>query len=93
MLHAQVPAVDPFDALAGRLPSTDPVVPKQPAYTGPEVKEVHYGHFVHLCVGACVCMCECTERVSDCIMLWHGSAVSNHVCCMYHSMASPLRRP
>nr|XP_020503607.1 calpastatin isoform X19 [Labrus bergylta] len=35
----EAPAVDPFDALASILPSADPVVPKQPVYTGPEVKE------------------------------------------------------
>ncbi|XP_069568326.1 calpastatin isoform X3 [Brachyistius frenatus] len=33
------PAVDPFDALASILPSTDPIGPQQPVYTGPEVKE------------------------------------------------------
>ncbi|KAI4901487.1 hypothetical protein NFI96_012298 [Prochilodus magdalenae] len=36
---AAAPAVDPFDALAGSLPSSDPVAPKAPQYTGPEVKE------------------------------------------------------
>uniref|UniRef100_UPI0037E95FD7 calpastatin isoform X3 n=1 Tax=Semicossyphus pulcher TaxID=241346 RepID=UPI0037E95FD7 len=35
----QAPAVDPFDALASILPSADPLVPQQPVYTGPEVKE------------------------------------------------------
>ncbi|KAM7006233.1 calpastatin [Tautogolabrus adspersus] len=35
----EAPAVDPFDALASILPSADPIVPKQPVYTGPEVKE------------------------------------------------------
>ncbi|KAI3369492.1 hypothetical protein L3Q82_007708 [Scortum barcoo] len=30
---------DPFDALASKLPSADPVAPPQPVYTGPEVKE------------------------------------------------------
>ena len=40
LLFAQAPAVDPFDALAGSLPSSDPVAPKAPQYTGPEVKEV-----------------------------------------------------
>ncbi|XP_070695121.1 calpastatin isoform X3 [Pempheris klunzingeri] len=35
----EAPAVDPYDALASILPSTDPVVPPQPVYTGPEVKE------------------------------------------------------
>ncbi|XP_072238734.1 calpastatin isoform X2 [Leuresthes tenuis] len=35
----EAPAVDPFDALASILPSTDPVAPTQPVYTGPEVKE------------------------------------------------------
>ncbi|XP_061146318.1 calpastatin isoform X3 [Syngnathus typhle] len=34
----ETPAVDPFDALASILPSVDPV-PKQPIFTGPEVKE------------------------------------------------------
>ncbi|XP_026052325.1 calpastatin isoform X4 [Carassius auratus] len=31
--------VDPFDALSGTLPSSEPVAPKVPAFTGPEVKE------------------------------------------------------
>uniref|UniRef100_A0A8C2AUQ8 Calpastatin n=1 Tax=Cyprinus carpio TaxID=7962 RepID=A0A8C2AUQ8_CYPCA len=31
--------VDPFDALSGTLPSSKPVAPKVPAFTGPEVKE------------------------------------------------------
>ncbi|XP_016307256.1 calpastatin-like isoform X7 [Sinocyclocheilus anshuiensis] len=31
--------VDPFDALSGTLPSSQPVAPKVPAFTGPEVKE------------------------------------------------------
>ncbi|XP_016126698.1 calpastatin isoform X15 [Sinocyclocheilus grahami] len=31
--------VDPFDALSGTLPSSRPVAPKVPAFTGPEVKE------------------------------------------------------
>ncbi|XP_023283672.1 calpastatin isoform X13 [Seriola lalandi dorsalis] len=35
----EAPAVDPFDALASILPSADPVVPRQPVYTGPEVTE------------------------------------------------------
>ncbi|XP_040015179.1 calpastatin isoform X24 [Xiphias gladius] len=35
----EAPVVDPFDALANILPSTDPVAPPQPVYTGPEVKE------------------------------------------------------
>uniref|UniRef100_A0A3P8RT93 Calpastatin n=1 Tax=Amphiprion percula TaxID=161767 RepID=A0A3P8RT93_AMPPE len=35
----EAPAVDPFDALASSLPTTDPVVRPQPVYTGPEVKE------------------------------------------------------
>ncbi|XP_075316563.1 calpastatin isoform X5 [Odontesthes bonariensis] len=35
----KAPAVDPFDALASILPSTDSVAPSQPVYTGPEVKE------------------------------------------------------
>ncbi|XP_061688372.1 calpastatin isoform X5 [Syngnathoides biaculeatus] len=33
------PAADPFDALASILPPVDPLTPKQPTYTGPEVKE------------------------------------------------------
>ncbi|KAM3621440.1 uncharacterized protein V6R79_011136 [Siganus canaliculatus] len=33
--------VDPFDALAGTLPTDVPVTPPQPAYTGPEVTEHH----------------------------------------------------
>uniref|UniRef100_A0A673LPF9 Calpastatin n=1 Tax=Sinocyclocheilus rhinocerous TaxID=307959 RepID=A0A673LPF9_9TELE len=32
-------AKDPFDALSGTLPSSRPVAPKVPAFTGPEVKE------------------------------------------------------
>ncbi|XP_051536638.1 calpastatin-like isoform X6 [Myxocyprinus asiaticus] len=32
-------AGDPFDALAGTLPSSKPVAPKVPEYSGPEVKE------------------------------------------------------
>ncbi|XP_036444358.1 calpastatin isoform X12 [Colossoma macropomum] len=36
---APAPAVDPFDALAGSLPSSEPVAPKGPQYTGPEIKE------------------------------------------------------
>uniref|UniRef100_A0A8D3DKR8 Calpastatin n=1 Tax=Scophthalmus maximus TaxID=52904 RepID=A0A8D3DKR8_SCOMX len=35
----EAPPVDPFDALASILPSAEPVAPKQPVYTGPEVKE------------------------------------------------------
>ncbi|XP_029990654.1 calpastatin isoform X5 [Sphaeramia orbicularis] len=35
----EAPAVDPFEALAGSLPSTDPVKRPEPVYTGPEVKE------------------------------------------------------
>ncbi|XP_022600646.1 calpastatin isoform X16 [Seriola dumerili] len=35
----EAPAVDPFDALASILPSADPVMPRQPVYTGPEVTE------------------------------------------------------
>ncbi|XP_041836163.1 calpastatin isoform X6 [Melanotaenia boesemani] len=35
----EAPAVDPLDALASILPSSDPVTPSQPAYTGPEVIE------------------------------------------------------
>ncbi|XP_035009119.2 calpastatin isoform X33 [Hippoglossus stenolepis] len=35
----EAPAVDPFDALASILPSADSIVPQQPVYTGPEVKE------------------------------------------------------
>ncbi|XP_077049631.1 calpastatin isoform X13 [Siphateles boraxobius] len=31
--------VDPFDALSGTLPSSKPLAPKVPTYTGPEVKE------------------------------------------------------
>ncbi|XP_058615033.1 LOW QUALITY PROTEIN: calpastatin [Onychostoma macrolepis] len=31
--------VDPFDALSGTLPSSQPVAPKVPVFTGPEVKE------------------------------------------------------
>ncbi|XP_077459209.1 calpastatin isoform X4 [Stigmatopora argus] len=33
------PAVDPFDALASILPPVDPVTPREPIFTGPEVKE------------------------------------------------------
>ncbi|KAL7844135.1 hypothetical protein SRHO_G00226740 [Serrasalmus rhombeus] len=36
---APAPAVDPFDALAGSLPSSEPLAPKGPRYTGPEIKE------------------------------------------------------
>ncbi|KAL7854057.1 hypothetical protein AOLI_G00209010 [Acnodon oligacanthus] len=36
---APAPAVDPFDLLAGSLPSSEPVAPKGPRYTGPEIKE------------------------------------------------------
>uniref|UniRef100_A0A8B9LUB0 Calpastatin n=1 Tax=Astyanax mexicanus TaxID=7994 RepID=A0A8B9LUB0_ASTMX len=36
---AAAAAVDPFDALAGSLPSSEPLAPKPPKYTGPEVKE------------------------------------------------------
>ncbi|XDV38420.1 hypothetical protein PO909_007832, partial [Leuciscus waleckii] len=32
--------VDPFDALSGTLPSSEPLPPKVPTYTGPEVKEL-----------------------------------------------------
>ncbi|KAK7131427.1 hypothetical protein R3I94_016533 [Phoxinus phoxinus] len=32
--------VDPFDALSGTLPSSKPLAPKAPTYTGPEVKEL-----------------------------------------------------
>ncbi|XP_077429159.1 calpastatin isoform X12 [Vanacampus margaritifer] len=35
----ETPAVDPFDALASILPPVDPLTPKQPIFTGPEVKE------------------------------------------------------
>nr|XP_049590768.1 calpastatin isoform X17 [Syngnathus scovelli] len=35
----ETPAIDPFDALASILPPADPVTPKQPIFTGPEVKE------------------------------------------------------
>ncbi|XP_061919368.1 calpastatin isoform X3 [Entelurus aequoreus] len=35
----EAPALDPFDALASILPSVDPVAPKEPQFTGPEVKE------------------------------------------------------
>ncbi|XP_061642040.1 calpastatin isoform X16 [Phyllopteryx taeniolatus] len=35
----EAPPVDPFDALASILPPVDPVTPKQPIFTGPEVKE------------------------------------------------------
>ncbi|XP_041814600.1 calpastatin isoform X8 [Chelmon rostratus] len=35
----EAPAPDPFDALASILPSADAIAPKQPVYTGPEVKE------------------------------------------------------
>ncbi|XP_011473419.1 calpastatin isoform X23 [Oryzias latipes] len=35
----QAPAADPFDALASSLPTSDPVTPSQPSFTGPEVKE------------------------------------------------------
>lgn len=88
MLHVQAASEDPFDALASILPSADPVKPSQPVYTGPEVKEVHYKHIV--CV--CVVITFQTEHVWDCADLQHGSAVSNCVCCMYHSMTSPPRR-
>uniref|UniRef100_A0A8B9LKI2 Calpastatin n=1 Tax=Astyanax mexicanus TaxID=7994 RepID=A0A8B9LKI2_ASTMX len=37
--EAAAAAVDPFDALAGSLPSSEPLAPKPPKYTGPEVKE------------------------------------------------------
>lgn len=47
-LRAQAPAVDPFDALASSLPSVGPVAPQQPAYTGPEVKEVKHGFICFL---------------------------------------------
>ncbi|XP_077049572.1 calpastatin isoform X8 [Siphateles boraxobius] len=33
--------VDPFDALSGTLPSSKPLAPKVPTYTGPEVKELN----------------------------------------------------
>ncbi|XP_077582655.1 calpastatin [Stigmatopora nigra] len=33
------PEVDPFDALASILPPVDPVTPREPIFTGPEVKE------------------------------------------------------
>ncbi|XP_037401648.1 calpastatin isoform X20 [Pygocentrus nattereri] len=36
---APATAVDPFDALAGSLPSSEPLAPKGPRYTGPEIKE------------------------------------------------------
>ncbi|XP_026163517.1 calpastatin isoform X34 [Mastacembelus armatus] len=35
----EAPAVDPFDALANILPSSDSVTPPQPVYTGPVVQE------------------------------------------------------
>ncbi|XP_019736527.1 calpastatin isoform X6 [Hippocampus comes] len=35
----ETPEIDPFDALASILPPVDPVTPKQPIFTGPEVKE------------------------------------------------------
>ncbi|KAM6927927.1 calpastatin [Xenentodon cancila] len=35
----EAPAADPFDALASILPSTDPVAPSGPVYSGPEVTE------------------------------------------------------
>ncbi|XP_056114342.1 calpastatin isoform X9 [Rhinichthys klamathensis goyatoka] len=33
--------VDPFEALSGTLPSSKPLAPKVPTYTGPEVKELN----------------------------------------------------
>ncbi|XP_036444360.1 calpastatin isoform X13 [Colossoma macropomum] len=36
---APAPAVDPFDALYGSLPSSEPVAPKALQYSGPEVRE------------------------------------------------------
>ncbi|XP_051933238.1 calpastatin isoform X4 [Hippocampus zosterae] len=35
----ETPEIDPFDALASILPPVDPLTPKQPIFTGPEVKE------------------------------------------------------
>ncbi|XP_061788661.2 calpastatin isoform X3 [Nerophis lumbriciformis] len=35
----EAPALDPFDALASTLTPVDPVTPKEPQFTGPEVKE------------------------------------------------------
>lgn len=84
VLHAQAPAPDPFDALASILPSADAIAPKQPVYTGPEVKEVQHSHSVPVCV--------CVGGLFDCTELQHGSAVSNRVCCMYHSMELRPRR-
>ncbi|XP_066501332.1 calpastatin isoform X5 [Hoplias malabaricus] len=47
---AQASAVDPFDALAGSLPSSEPTAPKAPKYTGPEVKEPGLSsEAAHLC--------------------------------------------
>ncbi|XP_047438054.1 calpastatin isoform X25 [Mugil cephalus] len=40
----ETPAVDPLDALASILPSTGPVAPAQPAYTGPVVTEHEVTH-------------------------------------------------
>lgn len=59
-MRVQAPALDPFDALADSLPSAAPVAP-QPAYTGPEVKEVSHSRVPALKAewvsGSAVCVC------------------------------------
>ena len=66
---AQAPAVDPFDALAGSLPSSEPVAPKGPRYTGPEIKEVR----VLLCV--CTRMCVHGCFLTACFLLCCGARI------------------
>lgn len=71
--------VDPFDALSDTLPSSQPVAPKVPKYTGPEVKEVKYfccdEHFNALKIARCVFVH--TVHLTGCVCIF-----SNGVCCM-----------
>lgn len=73
----QAPAADPFDALASSLPTSDPVTPSQPSFTGPEVKEVTgQPLLVFFCGSLCrkimvCCMDPVCLMCAACVSAWH----------------------
>lgn len=68
VLHVQASVEDPFAALGDTLAPAEPVAPKQPVYTGPQVKEVQRDHSMHV-----ICVCAWSRSYVCVTVLMHVS--------------------
>lgn len=78
--------MDPFDALADSLPSSESFAPAAHVYTGPEVIEVQNLHRVCVCTVQVRlgCVCAPGHHVKQCVVVYvtqHGLTSKKGVIC------------